>query len=185
DQAAVPVYRTLPGVVVQALGYESITQGRMLLRTSPWVTWSVALLLALATGSRFMRWPWRAGLLAAILGSGAPIGISIAVQAAPPTSLDIVVGIVVLWASSLAALMQGTDALAARIFRKGMALLHRSATMRAVLDDSFDGIVIADEAGRIEHANPAPVALPGGTPQAPFGPPPAPSLPSPLSPAPA
>jgi CHASE2 domain-containing sensor protein len=55
DQAAVPVYRTLPGVVVQALGYESIAQRRILLRTSPWVTWSVALLLALAAGSRFTR----------------------------------------------------------------------------------------------------------------------------------
>jgi PAS domain S-box-containing protein len=169
DQAAVPIYRTLPGVVVQALGYESIAQGRMLLRTSPWVTWSVALLLALAAGSRFTRWPWRGGLLAAILGSMALIGISAALQATAPISLDIVVWIVVLWASYLSALMQGADALAARIFRKGMALLHRSATMRAVLDDSFDGIVIADEAGRIEHANPAAAALLGEEPDALLG----------------
>ena len=153
DQAAVPVHRILPGVVVQALGYESIAQGRMLLRTSPWVTWSVALLLALVAGARFARWPWRAGLLAALVGSGALIGASVALQAAAPISLDIVAWIIVLWVSYLAALMQGTDALAARIFRKGMALLHRSATMRAVLDDSFDGIIIADEGGRIEHAN--------------------------------
>ncbi|HZF33029.1 MAG TPA: CHASE2 domain-containing protein, partial [Candidatus Angelobacter sp.] len=155
DQAAVPVHRVLPGVVVQALGYESIAQGRMLLRTSPWVTWSVALLLALVAGARFARWPWRAGLLAALVGSGALVGASVALQAAAPISLDIVVWIIVLWVSYLAALMQGTDALATRIFRKGMALLHRSATMRAVLDDSFDGIIIADEGGRIEHANAA------------------------------
>jgi PAS domain S-box-containing protein len=161
DQASVPVYRTLPGVIVQALGYESMAQGRMLLRTSPWVTWSIALLLALAAGSRFARWPWRGGLLAVLVGSGALVGVSIALQAAAPISLDVVAWIVVLWVSYLAALMQGTDALAARIFRKGMALLHRNATMRAVLDDSFDGIVIADEAGRIEHANPAAVAMLG------------------------
>jgi PAS domain S-box-containing protein len=169
DQASVPVYRTLPGAVVQALGYESIAQGRMLLRTSPWVTWGVALLLALVAGSRFARRPWRAGLLAALVGSGALIGLSVALQAAAPVSLDIVAWIIVLWVSYLAALMQGADALAARIFRKGMALLHRSATMRAVLDDSFDGIIIADEAGRIEHANPAAAAMLGEEASALFG----------------
>ena len=161
DLASVPVYRTLPGVIVQALGYESIAQGRMLLRTSPVVTWGVALLLALVAGSRFARWPWRGGLLAALVGSGALIGLGLVLQAAAPISLDIVVWIIVLWVSYLAALMQGTDALAARIFRKGMALLHRSATMRAVLDDSFDGIIIADEAGRIEHVNVAAAAMLG------------------------
>jgi PAS domain S-box-containing protein len=169
DQASVPVHRILPGVVVQALGYESIAQGRMLLRTSPWVTWGAALLLAFVVGSRFARWPWRAGLLAALVGSGVLIGLSVALQAAAPISLDIVVWIIVLWVSYLAALMQGRDALAARIFRKGMALLHRSATMRAVLDDSFDGIIIADEAGRIEHVNPAAADMLGEEADALFG----------------
>jgi PAS domain S-box-containing protein len=55
------------------------------------------------------------------------------------------------------------------MFRKGMALLHRSATMRAVLDDSFDGIIIADEAGRIEHVNPAAAAMLGEGADALFG----------------
>ena len=169
DQAAVPVHRILPGVVVQALGYESIAQDRMLLRTSPWVTWGMALLLAFVAGSRFARWPWRAGLLAALVGSGALIGLSVALQAAAPVSLDIVVWVIVLWVTYLTALMQGTDVLAARIFRKGMALLHRSATMRAVLDDSFDGIIIADEAGRIEHVNPAAAAMLGEEADALFG----------------
>jgi PAS domain S-box-containing protein len=169
DLASVPVYRTLPGVILQALGYESIAQGRMLLRTSPVVTWGVALLLALVAGSRFARWPWRGGLLAALVGSGALIGLSLVLQVAAPISLDIVVWIIVLWVSYLAALMQGTDALAVRIFRKGMALLHRSATMRAVLDDSFDGIIIADEAGRIEHVNAAAAAMLGEEAAALFG----------------
>jgi PAS domain S-box-containing protein len=97
------------------------------------------------------------------------IGLSVALQAAAPISLDIVVWIIVLWVSYLAALMQGRDALAARIFRKGMALLHRSATMRAVLDDSFDGIIIADEAGRIEHVNPAAADMLGEEADALFG----------------
>jgi PAS domain S-box-containing protein len=41
--------------------------------------------------------------------------------------------------------------------------------MRAVLDDSFDGIIIADEAGRIEHVNAAAAAMLGEEAAALFG----------------
>jgi PAS domain S-box-containing protein len=153
DLAAVPRHRVLPGVAVQALGYESIVQDRMILRSSPVMTWGVAVLLAIVGGVRFGRWPWRRGLLILIAASAGLIGGSIALQAVAPLSLDIAAWIAVLWVSFVAALMRGTDALAVRIYRKGMALLHRTAIMRAVLDDSFDGIVIVDEQGRIEHAN--------------------------------
>jgi PAS domain S-box-containing protein len=153
DLATVPVHRVLPGVAVQALGYESIVQGRMILRSSPMITWGVAVLLAIVGGARFGRWPWRRGLLVVLAGSAGLIAGSIALQAVAPVSLDIVAWIAVLWVSFIAALMRGTDALAIRIYRKGMALLHRTAIMRAVLDDSFDGIIIADDRDRIEHVN--------------------------------
>ena len=138
---------------VQALGYESIVQDRMILRSGSAITWSIALLLAVVCGLRFARWPWRRGLLVVLGGSVLLVAGSVALQAATPVSLDVVAWIVVLCVSFLAGLMRGTDALAARIYRKGMALLHRTAMMRAVLDDSFDGIIIADHDDRIEHAN--------------------------------
>jgi PAS domain S-box-containing protein len=163
DLATVPVHRVLPGVAVQALGYESIAQDRMILRTSPVITWGVGVLLALAGGARFGRWPWRRGLLVVLIGSAGLIAGSIVLQAAAPVSLDVVVWIAVLWVSFIAALMRGTDALAVRIYRKGMALLHRTAIMRAVLDDSFDGIVIADDRGRIEHVNAAAARMVGAS----------------------
>jgi PAS domain S-box-containing protein len=153
DLASVPLHRVLPGVVVQALGYESIVQDRMILRSGSAITWSIALLLAVVCGLRFARWPWRRGLLVVLGGSVLLVAGSVTLQAATPVSLDVVAWIVVLCVSFLAGLMRGTDALAARIYRKGMALLHRTAMMRAVLDDSFDGIIIADHDDRIEHAN--------------------------------
>jgi PAS domain S-box-containing protein len=153
DLASVPIHRVLPGVTVQALGYESIVQGRMILRSSPMITWGVAILLAIVGGARFGRWPWRRGLLVVLVGSAGLIAGSVALQAMAPLSLDVVAWIAVLWVSFIAALMRGTDVLAIRIYRKGMALLHRTAIMRAVLDDSFDGIIIVDDRDRIEHAN--------------------------------
>jgi len=155
DDVTVPIYRSLPGVTLQALAYESIVQDRMLLRSSPAVTWIVALVLAALAGSRFSRWPWRRGLLCLFAAGAALVAISAGLQAALPVSLDIVAWVAVLCAAYITALMRGTDTLAVRIFQKGMALLHRGAVMRAMFDDSFDGIVIVDEAGRVEHANPA------------------------------
>jgi PAS domain S-box-containing protein len=155
DDVTVPIYRSLPGVTLQALAYESIVQDRMLLRSSPAVTWIVVLVLAGLAGTRFSRWPWRRGLLCLFAAGGALVAISAGLQAALPVSLDIVAWVAVLCAAYVTALMRGTDTLAARIFQKGMALLHRGAVMRAMFDDSFDGIVIVDEAGRVEHANPA------------------------------
>jgi PAS domain S-box-containing protein len=163
DLATVPVHRVLPGVAVQALAHESIVQGRMVLRTSPIITWGVAVLLALVGGARFGRWPWRRGLLVVLVGSAGLIAGSVVLQAAAPVSVDVAVWIAVLWVSFIAALMRGTDALAVRIYRKGMALLHRTAIMRAVLDDSFDGIVIADDRGCIEHVNAAAARMVGAS----------------------
>lgn len=90
DDVTVPIYRALPGVTLQALAYESIVQNRMLLRSSPAVTWIVALVLAFLAGSRFSRWSWRRGLLC-LFGAGVAFAvISAGLQAALPVSLDIV-----------------------------------------------------------------------------------------------
>jgi len=161
DDAAVPIYGSLPGVTLQALAYEAIVQDRMVQRTSPAVTWIVALVLAGLAGARFSRWSWRRSLACVFAAGVILIAISAGLQAMLPVSLDIVVWIGVLSVAYIAALMRGSDVLAARIFQKGMALLHRGAVMRAMFDDSFDGIVIVDENGRIEHANPAASSLIG------------------------
>jgi PAS domain S-box-containing protein len=99
--------------------------------------------------------------LVLVAATGGLVAVSMGLQTILPLSLDIVVWILVLTVSYVVSLMCGNDALAARIFRKGMALLHRGAVMRAMFDDSFDGIVIADESGRIEHANPSATRLLG------------------------
>jgi len=101
--------------------------------------------------------------LSLFAASAALTAASAGLQTILPISLDVVLWILVLCAVYVTSLMWGNDALATRIFHKGMALLHRGAVMRAMFDDSFDGIVIADESGRIEHANPAAARLLGST----------------------
>ena len=93
DDVTVPIYRSLPGVTLQALAYESIVQDRMIQRSSPAVTWIIALLLAVIAGSRFSRWPWRRGLLGLLAASAGLIGASAGLQTVLPISLDIVLWI--------------------------------------------------------------------------------------------
>ena len=70
DNVPAPIYRALPGVTLQALAYESIVQGRMLLRSSSSVTWIVALVLAVLAGARFQRWFWVCTWLGTVAGVG-------------------------------------------------------------------------------------------------------------------
>ena len=164
DHFSVPLYRTLPGVAVQALAYESIAQGRMLLRSSPVLTWLGAAFLAVLVGPRFSRWRRPLGLAVLLGGCATLFGVSALLQSWLPMSLDTAAWMLVLALSYGATLLLDLDALARRIFRKGMALVQRNAMLRTLLEDSFDGIVVAGDDGRIELANPAAVALLGAAP---------------------
>jgi len=161
DHFAVPLYRTWPGVALQALAFESIAQDRMLLRSSPALTWLLAALLAVVVGPRFSRWRRPLGLVVVLGGAVALFGISAVVQAWLPLSLDTAAWMLVLALSYVATLVLDFDRLAKRMFRKGMALMQRNAMMRSLLEDSFDGIVIAGDNGRVELVNPAAAALLG------------------------
>jgi PAS domain S-box-containing protein len=161
DRSAVPLYRVMPGVMVQALAYESLAQNRALLRSGPALTFGVALLLAILLGPRFARWSWRkGGVLLLGFGLGA-FGLATLLQLVLPLSLDIAAWCLVLALSYASATARGIDGLARRLLRKGMTLLHRTAMMRTMIEDAFDGIIVAREDGTIEMINPAAAQLLG------------------------
>ncbi len=164
DQLAVPIYRILSGSVLQALAYESLAQGRALTRSSQAVSLLVALLLAALLGPRFQVLPWRIGLGVLAACTTGAVALSVAAQAVAAISLDIATWILLPAISYLAVVLRELDRFAGRIRRKGMALIQRTVLMNAVVQDSFDGILICDSEGRIEIANPAAAAMLGGTP---------------------
>jgi signal transduction histidine kinase len=155
DYLAMPVYRALSGVFIHALAYESIVQGRMIQRTGSAVTvlGLLVLLLALARpmGTDEQTWPWAAaaGLVAAvaIVAGGAFVHARYAI------AVDGAAWLVAVFAMFLAGVVRRLRQQAILIFRQRMAQMHQRALMRLVVEDSFDGILIAGETGRIEHAN--------------------------------
>ncbi len=153
DLISTPVYRTLPGPIVQALAFESIVQGRALYRSTPVLTLGMAFLLVFLLGPKLTKWSWRRGLVA-VTGLCAGIFlISLIVQGTLPFSLDTTPLILGVALSYLASFFREFDRQAFHLFEQRMMIMQRNAMMKCVVEDSFDGIVIADEAGNIEMFN--------------------------------
>jgi PAS domain S-box-containing protein len=155
DQLAVPVYRVLPGPVVQAMAFESLVQERAVYKMDPKPILAVTLLLALLIGPLYDRLSWRAGL-GLVVGIGASIaGAALGVFAAWPVVLDVTPWLLVTLLSYLQSLWRSLDDQAISIFRHRADSMQRRAMMNSVVEDSFDGIVIANETGLIDLFNPA------------------------------
>ncbi|PCJ61525.1 MAG: hypothetical protein COA65_00765 [Rhodospirillaceae bacterium] len=153
DLIPTPVYRTLPGPIVQAIAFESIVQGRALYHSTPLLALGLTLLLVLLLGPKLAKWSWRQGL-GVVVGSSCGIFlISLIVQGNFPFSLDTTPLILGTIASYLVSFFREFDKQAFRLFEQRMTILQRNAMMKCVVEDSFDGIVIVDKEGRIEMLN--------------------------------
>src|SRR5690606_20046997 len=89
DYVTVPLYRTLSGVTLQAMAYESLVQDRALRRSGPAVTLSGLLLLGLAAAAGALRWPWRRFMVTAVSVCVALLALSLILQMLWPLSLDV------------------------------------------------------------------------------------------------
>lgn len=155
DQLAVPVYRALPGPMVQALAFESIVQGRAIQRLAVLPVLLLTLLLAVFLGPLISRQTWRRGLFylggvwtSCLLGS-------LMVQAVWPVSVDIVPWLAVCGLSFLIGLFSRLDHQSLQVFLAGMAASHTRIVMRHMADNAADGIILIGPNGTIEMFNPA------------------------------
>ncbi|MEX2631162.1 MAG: CHASE2 domain-containing protein [Tistlia sp.] len=153
DYVSVPVYRTLSGVTMQALAYESLVQDRALRRSGPAVTVAVLLLLALGAAAGARRWSWHRSVLAAAAVACGLFAVSVLAQMLWPLILDIAAWLVLLALFLGARSVREIESQAVQIFKQRMAGAYRRALMAQVVEDSFDGIAITDSQGRIELFN--------------------------------
>lgn len=154
DQIAVPIYRAIPGVLFQALAYESLVQGRSILQVSPAAVLFVGLLLALLAGPQFARWSWRRGLLAVAGVVAASAFLALGVQTVAPASVDTTPWMLVVLLSYGVSLVGANREQAERIQALRVAAARRRATMRSIVEQSFDGIISLDESGRVQTFSP-------------------------------
>ncbi|MBE0531944.1 MAG: CHASE2 domain-containing protein [Rhodospirillales bacterium] len=153
DQLAVPLYRALPGPMVQALAFESIIQGRAIQRLAAPPVLFAAFLLAVFLGPLIARQTWRRGLV--YLGGVWVSGLlgSLVAQAVWPVSLDVVPWLAVSGLSFLIGLFSRLDRQSLQVFLAGMAASHTRIVMRHMADNATDGIILIGPSGNIEMFN--------------------------------
>jgi len=157
DLLAVPVHRSLPGIVVQALATETVSQGAP--RPSSTWMWTALLALwaALAALMYGAKWPRNLAVLSLALASIA--GISLFAFAYDHLLLDTAAPMLVITLLFVAATVRSLEAQTWRALSYAIGMRRRDALLKSVVQSSTDCIVCIDEAGIIKTANPAAARL--------------------------
>ncbi|HEU5138264.1 MAG TPA: EAL domain-containing protein [Steroidobacteraceae bacterium] len=157
DMLAVPVHRLLPGIVVQALATETVTQGA-LRKSSTWMwvvslaMWSAlaALLYAAKAGTRWFR-----NFAVLTLSLTIIAGISLAAFAYDRLLLDTAAPMLAVTLLFVAVTVRALEKQTWRALSFALGMRRRDALLKSVVQSSTDCIVCVNEAGIIKTANPA------------------------------
>ena len=153
DMLAVPMFGAISGSLLQALAYESLVMGRAIERSAPAWSYIAGLLVVMFAGAMFPVWGWRRGLIVSLALAAGGYGTAAWVQYLMPLSLDISPPLLILGLGYLWSLIEKLDLQSLRLFKQHMAAVHRRAMMETVVDESFDGIVITNDEGRVDFVN--------------------------------
>ena len=153
DMLAVPKHRTLPGVMVQMLAYQSLILDRALQRLPDWAlclaTVCFVMLLCHAGRNR------GAGVnLLMILGANAALwGVAVGAQAVAPVVLDVVPLTVASFGAGAGTFMLRFRKVAASLVAESLARRRSEKFMGAVAENAFDALITADAEGRVLTLN--------------------------------
>jgi diguanylate cyclase (GGDEF)-like protein/PAS domain S-box-containing protein len=153
DMVAVPVYRSLPGIVVQALATETVNAGAP--RALP--AWASIALLAFATliMSRLYGTRWRVNLAVFALSVAVLLALWVYAFAAHRLWLDAVSLLLTSALLFVAVALRSLEAQTWKALAFSVGMRRRDALLKSVVQSSTDCIVCIDEAGIIRTANPA------------------------------
>ena len=153
DFVPVPVRGVVPGVEVQAVIAESVLQGRALVSFGlPGALLLLGLLLIVVRPSRAV-WSERSFALRLSAAAGGVVATHFALYAAFPVMFP---SVPVLAGLALCFVTVSSKEFAARartVMRERVSSNLRGAMMNLIVEQSSDGVVVADAAGRIELTN--------------------------------
>jgi len=154
DIVTVPVYRALPGVVVQAFATQTVRDGAP--RTLPLGFYAVCLALCtLCCALLFGRLGWRANAVLVIVASVVLAGATLLFYAAARIVLDVAPFAIAVFAIFIAATARSLDEQTWRALAFAVGVKRREALLRSVVDASTDAILCIEAQGTIRTANPA------------------------------
>ena len=154
DRHATPLHADLPGVMIQALAFESLVQHHAA-REAPqaWVL-MIAGAIAIPLGFWFARVSWRRGIAATIIVGATILAASMIINRTTGLYIAAATPIIGTFVAYLVAVLHTIDLQTLRIFNDQIEAAQRRALMKSVVESSFDGIVIAEQDGKVTMINP-------------------------------
>jgi diguanylate cyclase (GGDEF)-like protein/PAS domain S-box-containing protein len=165
DLVAVPLYRSLSGVVVQALALQTLRMGG--LRATPQglyfpalVLWTFGLVVLFGAQS------WRRNLVALAAAALLLVALQLGAYAFFRLVIEVVPAALALAAAFTVTTLRSLDEQTLRAFAYSLGLRRRDALLKSIVESSTDCILCIDARGRIQTANPAAARLFGVAPEA-------------------
>jgi diguanylate cyclase (GGDEF)-like protein/PAS domain S-box-containing protein len=153
DNVPVPVYRSLPGIVVQALATETVTNG--VPRKLP-ISGSLTVLAIWSALAAFLLGAtWRRNLLMLALMVPVVAGVSLFALYIQRLDLEIAAPLAIVALQCIALTLRSLDEQTWRALSFSLGMRRRDALLKSVVQSSTDCILCIDEAGIIKTANPA------------------------------
>ena len=154
----VPVHGYISGSMIQALSAESVLLGRTLQRTGPPVAIGGVLLIAcLVYGLRRIRWTVTLAFLG--LAAIAFEAVALIIQRVAPVLVDTSAWHAAILGFAASALIREIDFRRILLAISSTEARNSRAILAQVVSDSFAGVVVADENGRIHAASRSAVDL--------------------------
>ncbi len=153
DQFAAPVYVLMPGVIIHALSYESIVQGRTLVKPRPALSLAAAFFVILLLCQPSRRCTWRASMATHFIVFNVTIFVPVLLQIYAPISLQTASILTAQLLCILYRLGFEAEQRALDLITAQRAAARQQALMARVVQDSSDGIVVTDASGKVVMSN--------------------------------
>ncbi|MGH8167514.1 MAG: diguanylate cyclase domain-containing protein, partial [Woeseiaceae bacterium] len=154
DNVAVPLHRSLPGVAVLALAYETIRDGSHSTLAAP-LYWPVVAAWTLLLASLFCRLSWRKNILVGAAALAFLVGLSLFLYTKAATVLEVVPFLLGLATAYLLSTLRSLETETLRALAYAIGLRKRDALLKSIVQSSTDCIICIDAKGSIQTANPA------------------------------
>jgi diguanylate cyclase (GGDEF)-like protein/PAS domain S-box-containing protein len=158
DSVAVPLHRSLPGVAVLALAYESLRDGSHV-PLPPFIYWNLLAVSALALAFLFCHRTWRQNVLIGIGAVTFAASMSLFLYSAFDTIVKLVPFLLMALTAYLLSTLRTLEAQTLRALAYAIGLRKRDALLKSIVLSSTDSIVCMDASGAIQTANPAAAQL--------------------------
>jgi diguanylate cyclase (GGDEF)-like protein/PAS domain S-box-containing protein len=165
DQVSVPVYRSISGIVAQALALQTLRTGG--LHAAPQeLYWPLFIVWTLILVALFSAQSWRRNVAALVGAALLLAALQLWAYAIHRVVVEVVPPALALAAAFMVATLRSLDEQTLRAIAYALGLRRRDALLRSIVEFSTDCILSIDARGTIQTANPAAARLFGVAPEA-------------------